>query len=426
MPRFTGGAVGALAYDAISTFEPSVPLPGRGPGRRARRPRSSRPTSSSCSTTSPTRCRRSPRSTPMPPTSRAATGSPSAAIFEALERTARPTAAELAGGGRRDRDGADGGRPRPRARSTTSASAATSTSTRSSSRRTRSRPARRSRSCWPAASRSTSRPTADGEPARRHRPVPRAAPGQPEPVPVLRPDARVRGRRRQPGAPAPGRGRPADDPPDRRHPAARRDAGRGRRCSPTSSSGDPKERAEHVMLVDLGRNDLGRVARPGTVTVEQVHGGRALQPRAPPREPRRGAGSGRSSTRSTRCASVFPAGTLTRRAQDPRDAADRRRRGRAARPVWWRRGLPRLRRQPRHGDHDPERRPQGRPGARPHGRRDRRRQRARERSSRRPSTRRRRSGGRSSSRPAPPATPRRRRPRADAAAPEPEPEGAAR
>jgi anthranilate synthase component 1 len=29
-----------------------------------------------------------------------------------------------------------------------------------------------------------------------------------------------------------------------------------------------KERAEHVMLVDLGRNDVGRVARPGTVRVK--------------------------------------------------------------------------------------------------------------------------------------------------------------
>ena len=33
---------------------------------------------------------------------------------------------------------------------------------------------------------------------------------------------------------------------------------------------DLKERAEHVMLVDLGRNDVGRVARPGTVKVERL------------------------------------------------------------------------------------------------------------------------------------------------------------
>src|SRR4029453_18905139 len=31
MPRFTGGAVGALAYDAIAAFERTVPLPERDP-----------------------------------------------------------------------------------------------------------------------------------------------------------------------------------------------------------------------------------------------------------------------------------------------------------------------------------------------------------------------------------------------------------
>jgi anthranilate synthase component 1 len=33
---------------------------------------------------------------------------------------------------------------------------------------------------------------------------------------------------------------------------------------------DPKERAEHIMLVDLGRNDVGRVARFGSVQISDV------------------------------------------------------------------------------------------------------------------------------------------------------------
>ncbi len=33
---------------------------------------------------------------------------------------------------------------------------------------------------------------------------------------------------------------------------------------------DPKERAEHLMLVDLGRNDVGRVAQTGAVKVTRT------------------------------------------------------------------------------------------------------------------------------------------------------------
>jgi anthranilate synthase component 1 len=37
----------------------------------------------------------------------------------------------------------------------------------------------------------------------------------------------------------------------------------------TELAADPKEQSEHVMLVDLGRNDLGRIATPGSVEVQR-------------------------------------------------------------------------------------------------------------------------------------------------------------
>ncbi len=48
-----------------------------------------------------------------------------------------------------------------------------------------------------------------------------------------------------------------------RHPQADRDLELERELL-----ADPKEAAEHVMLVDLARNDLGRVATPGSIRVD--------------------------------------------------------------------------------------------------------------------------------------------------------------
>ena len=413
MPRFTGGAVGALAYDAVSTFEPTVPLPDADPVGV--------PTAGFIETDlvlvfdhlTHTISAIASLHTDAPDfEGRYAIAE--RAIFEALERTARPSATELAGqvGGRSSTSGGTGraSRPAPVRSPTpgsTRASAATPTSGRSRWPRTRSPRARRSRSSWPVASRSTCRQdrrAAD----RRHRPVPVAPAGQPQPVPVLRPDAVVRGRRGEPRAPPPGRGRPADDPPDRRDAAARRDAAGGpgpRRAAPARPEGEGRARDARRSRTERSRP--GQPARDGPG--HQVHGGRAVQPRPPPRQPRRGTaptGPGRA----RRPPSGLPGRDAVRRPEGPRDAADRGGGARAPRPVRRRGRLPRLRRQPRHGDHDPERGPAGRSGPRPHRRRHRGRARSPRRSSRRPSTRPPPCDGRSSWPPGPARPPGGRRP----------------
>ncbi len=113
-----------------------------------------------------------------------------------------------------------------------------------------------------------------------------------------------------------------------------------------------KDRAENVMIVDVLRNDLGRVCRPGSVRVPRLC---RLERTAAVQHlvstvtgvlaPERDA--------FDLLAAAFPGGSITGRPQDPGDGDPRRARARPARPVHRRHRLDRARR----GDADEHRHP---------------------------------------------------------------------
>ena len=95
---------------------------------------------------------------------------------------------------------------------------------------------------------------------------------------------------------------------------------------------DPKERAEHVMLVDLGRNDVGRVARIGTVEVTEfmvVERYSHVMHLVSHVRGQLAAGKDAFDV----LAACFPAGTLSRRAQGAGDGDHRGAGAHAARPL---------------------------------------------------------------------------------------------
>jgi anthranilate synthase component I len=270
MPRFTGGAVGALAYDAVSAFEPSVPLPDRDPvGTPAAAfietdlvlvfDHLTHTLSAIASLHTET------------PDLEGRYRIAEQAIFEALERTARPSAGEIAGPGRSNgradgtADGANGLRDdaiqSSLGRDGYIHAVEVAKEAIASGEAIQVVLARRQSFELPA-------DPATGQPLdgiaiyralRRVNPSPylffvrtpsfEVVGASPELL------LQVEGDKLTTHPIAGTRPRGADEREDR--------------LLAEQLQRDPKERAEHIMLVDLGRNDLGRVSRPGTVTVSK-------------------------------------------------------------------------------------------------------------------------------------------------------------
>ena len=86
---------------------------------------------------------------------------------------------------------------------------------------------------------------------------------------------------------------------------------------------DPKERAEHVMLVDLGRNDVGRVSEVGSVRVTELMDVRRYSHVMHIESTVVGTlAEGRRASDALRA--IFPAGTLSGRPQGAGDGDHRR------------------------------------------------------------------------------------------------------
>ena len=267
MPRFTGGAVGAIAYDAISSFESSVPLPQRDPVGVPLAAfietdlvlvfdHLTHTLSAIASLHTET------------PNLEARYRIAEAAIFGALERTSRPSASELNGAAGRSRDAGSGPAAEPGRSVETSLG----------------------REEYIHAVEVAKDAIAAGEAiqvvlARRQSfdlPIDPATGTSLEGVGLYRALRRinpspylffVRTPTYEVVGASPELLLQAEGDRLTTHPiAGTRPRGADAREDALLAEElqrDPKERAEHVMLVDLGRNDLGRVSRPGTVTVSK-------------------------------------------------------------------------------------------------------------------------------------------------------------
>ena len=130
---------------------------------------------------------------------------------------------------------------------------------------------------------------------------------------------------------------------------------RGRRAAAEDLLADQKERAEHVMLVDLARNDLRRVCEPARSRSSSSWRSSATATSCTSSRPSSGDLARRAGRAYDVLQATFPAGTLSGapkpRAMELIDELEPVRRGLYGGV----RRLPRLRRRPGHGDRDPHR-----------------------------------------------------------------------